>query len=348
VRAALWRGIGSVGLDEVPDPEPGPADLVIDVGACGICGSDVHAFAEGAWISEGSRMGHEFAGTVRAVGAGVVGIGVGDRVAVNPMGPCGGCPQCAAGNTNLCAQPVHGAGGGLADRVLVPRAELGRRVFRLPDGMSLEEGAFLEPLSVAVRAVRAAAPAPDEPVLVTGLGSIGQCALRVLLAHGATDVVGIDVSPPRLAAGAAAGATVLDARDGLDALRAQLRERWGSSTSPYQPGSGNASTVVECSGALPMLELATAVTRAAGTIVLAGLTSRTPPVDVNTVVQKELRLRGSFAYTADDAAEAFRLLAEGRVRVADLVTHRVPLARVAEAFTTQHAVDGSIKVMVVP
>ncbi|WP_214402564.1 zinc-dependent alcohol dehydrogenase [Pseudonocardia lacus] len=346
MRAALWEGIGSVGLAELPDPEPGPADLVIDVGACGICGSDVHAFAEGAWISPGSRMGHEFAGTVRAVGAEVRGIAVGDRVAVNPMGPCGGCAQCAVGNTNLCAAPVHGAGGGLADRVLVPRALLGRRVFRLPDGLSLEEGAFLEPLSVAVRAVRSAAL--DEPILVTGLGSIGQCALRALLAYGATDVVGIDVSPPRLAAGAAAGATVLDARDGVDALKARLLDRWGTSTSPYQLGSGNAGTVVECSGALPMLELATAVTRAAGTIVVAGLTSRTPPLDVNTVVQKELRLRGSFAYTADDAAEAFRLLAEGHVRVDDLVTHRVPLARVAEAFAAQHAVDGSIKVVVIP
>jgi threonine dehydrogenase-like Zn-dependent dehydrogenase len=221
-------------------------------------------------------------------------------------------------------------------------------VFRLPDALSLEEGAFLEPLSVAVRAVRAAAPDLDGPILVTGLGSIGQCVLRVLRAYGATDVVGIDVSPPRLAAGAAAGATVLDARDGVDALHAELHARWGTSTSPYQPGSGNAGTVLECSGALPMLELATAVARAGGTVALTGLTSSTPPVDVNTVVQKELRLRGSFAYTADDAAEAFRLLALGEVRVAELVTHRVPLARVAEAFAAQHAVDGSIKVVVVP
>jgi 2-desacetyl-2-hydroxyethyl bacteriochlorophyllide A dehydrogenase len=348
VRAALWEGVGSIGLHELPDPEPGPADLVIDVGACGICGSDVHAFAEGAWIAAGSRMGHEFAGTVRAVGADVHGIAVGDRVAVNPMGPCGTCARCAAGTTNLCAAPVHGAGGGLADRVLVPRAEPGRRVFRLPDSLSLEEGAFLEPLSVAVRAVRHADPDPAGPILVTGLGSIGQCVLRVLRARGATDVVGVDVSLPRLAAASAAGAAVLDARDGVDALRSRLHARWGTSASPYQPGSGNVGTAIECSGALPMLELATSVVRAAGTVVLAGLTSSTPPVDVNTVVQKELRLRGTFAYTADDAAEAFRLLAEGAVKVGDLVTHRVPLDRVGEAFTAQHAVHGSIKVMVLP
>lgn len=348
MRAALWEGIGSIALHELPDPEPGRDDLVIDVGACGICGSDVHAFAEGAWISAGARMGHEFAGTVRAIGADVDGIAVGDRVAVNPMGPCGTCPQCAAGNTNLCAQPVHGAGGGLADRVLVPRAELGRRVFRLPDTLSLEEGAFLEPLSVAVRAVRHADPDLAGPILVTGLGSIGQCVLRVLHARGATDVVGVDVSLPRLAAASAVGAAVLDARDGVDALRERLHERWGTSNSPYQVGSGNVGTVIECSGAPPMLELATSVVRAAGTVALAGLTSSTPPVDVNTVVQKELRLRGSFAYTAEDAAEAFRLLAQGHVRVGDLITHRVPLERVGEAFTAQHAVHGSIKVMVLP
>lgn len=344
MRATRWQGIGSVALVDEPDPEPGPDAVVLDVEACGICGSDVHAFAEGAWISEGAVMGHEFAGTVSRVGAAVASWTVGDRVAVIPMGPCGTCAQCRAGRANLCAAPGSSARGGLADQVLVPRAD-DAKLHRLPDALSFEEGAFLEPLSVAVRVVRHAAVDPAQPVVVSGLGSIGQCVLRVLLALGCTEVLGIDVSAPRLAAAALTGAPVLDAR--TEDVRAHVLDRWGTSTSPYQAGSGNVAAFVECSGALPMLELATAVTRAAGTVALAGLTSSTPAVDLNTVVQKELRLLGSFAYTADDAAEALRLLATGAVQVAPLVSHRVPLSRVAEAFTTQHAVDGSVKVVVV-
>ncbi|MHA6627233.1 zinc-dependent alcohol dehydrogenase [Pseudonocardia sichuanensis] len=345
MRSAVWQGVGAVGLVEVPHPEPGPRDVVLDVAACGICGSDVHAYAEGAWISHGAPMGHEFAGTVRATGAEVTGLAVGDRVAVNPMGPCRTCPQCAAGRTNLCRDMRSSARGGLSDAVLVPDAVVGERLFRMPESMTFEEGAFLEPLSVAVRAVRHAAPDLSAPLVVAGLGTIGQCVLRVLLAYGATDVLGVDVSPARLAAAAATGAPVLDARDGD--LRDALLERWGTSVSPYQQG-GNVAALFECSGALPVLAAATTVTRAGGTIALAGLTSSTPPVDVNTVVQKELRLLGSFAYTASDAREAFRLLAEGLVEVAPLVSHRVPLARVGEAFATQHAVDGSVKVVVLP
>jgi threonine dehydrogenase-like Zn-dependent dehydrogenase len=346
MRSARWQGIGAIGLAEVPAPDPGPHDVVLDVGACGICGSDVHAFAEGAWITAGAPMGHEFAGTVTRVGTDVRGFGVGDRVAVNPMGPCGTCPQCVAGTTNLCADPRHSAQGGLGDQVLVPRAGSGARLFRMPDTLTFEEGAFLEPLSVAVRLVRTAAPDLAAPLVVAGLGSIGQCVLRVLQAYGASDVLGVDVSPPRLRAAAATGAAVLDARD--EDLRTHVLARWGTSDSPYQPGSGNVRTFFECSGALPVLAAATAVTGAGGVIALAGLTSATPAVDLNTVVQKELRVLGSFAYTAADSTEAFRLLSGGHVRVAPLVSHRVPLSRVAEAFATQHAAEGSMKVVVLP
>ncbi|GAA1386036.1 2,3-butanediol dehydrogenase [Pseudonocardia kongjuensis] len=346
MRATRWHGVGDVRLVDEPAPEPGPGAVVLDVRACGICGSDVHAYAEGAWITAGARMGHEYAGTVASVGEGITTLAPGDRVAVIPMGPCGSCTRCREGSTNLCAGPRSSAGGGLAEQVLVPDAEDGK-LYRLPDPVTFEEGAFLEPLSVAVRAVRqSGATAGGGPVVVAGLGSIGQCVLRVLAAHGVTDVLGIDVSPPRLERAAETGAAVIDARR-TDPV-AHVRERWGTSDSPYQPGSGNVAAFVECSGAGPMLAAATALTRAGGTVVLAGLAGHVPPVDVDTVVQKELRLRGSFAYTADDGAEAFRLLTGGAVDVTSLVSHRVPLSRVGEAFAAQHAVDGSVKVVVVP
>jgi 2-desacetyl-2-hydroxyethyl bacteriochlorophyllide A dehydrogenase len=344
MRSARWKGIRTISLDEVADPVAGPLDVVLDVQACGICGSDVHAYAEGAWIAEGAPMGHEFAGTVSEVGADVADLTVGDRVAVIPMGSCGKCAQCSLGHPNLCADLSGSARGGLSDRVLVPRAELGRQLYRMPDALTFEEGAFLEPLSVATRAIRSAAPDLDAPILVTGLGSIGQCVLRVLQAYGATDVLGVDVSAPRLAAAAATGAAVLDSRS--EDLRQHVLDRWGTTVSPYQQG-GNVGTVFECSGALAVLDALPELTGPAGTISIAGLTSETPRFDLNTVAQKELRLLGSFAYTPPDSAEAFRLLAEGHVQVAPLISHRVPLGRVEEAFATQHAVDGSVKVVVV-
>jgi len=349
VRSTRWQTIGTVGLVEVPAPQAGPYDVVLDVGACGICGSDVHAFAEGAWISTGDPMGHEFSGTVGAVGSEVSAFSVGDRVAVNPMGPCGSCAQCAAGSSNLCARPVHSSFGGLGDQVLVAHAESGARLFRMPDTMSFEEGAFLEPLSVAVRAVRTVDADLAAPIVVAGLGSIGQCVVRVLRAYGAADVLGVDVSPPRLQVAAAAGIDVLDAREGGgDGVVAAVRDRWGTSDSPYQPGSGNVAAFFECSGAQAMISVATAVTRAGGVVALTGLSGSRPRVDLDTVVQKELRLRGTFAYTGDDATEAFRLLASGAVDVAPLVTHRIPLSKVDEAFAAQHATDGSVKVVVLP
>lgn len=346
MRSTRWQAIGSVGLVDTPPPQAGPHDVVLDVGACGICGSDVHAFAEGAWISAGDPMGHEFAGTVSAVGEQVSTFAVGDRVAVNPMGPCGSCAQCAGGSSNLCANPAHSSFGGLGDQVLVAHAESGARLFRLPDAMSFEEGAFLEPLSVAVRAVRSAGPDLAAPVVVAGLGSIGQCVVRVLRAYGASDVLGIDVSTPRLRVAADTGIDVLDARD-HDVVAAVV-DRWGTSDSPYQPGSGNVATFFECSGAQPMITVAIAVTRAGGTVALTGLSGKRPFADLDTVVQKELRLRGTFAYTGDDATEAFRLLVDKQVEVAPLVSHRIPLSRVDEAFATQHATDGSVKVVVLP
>lgn len=230
--------------------------------------------------------------------------------------------------------------------MLVRNAVAGERLFVLPDGMRFEEGAFLEPLSVAVRAVRQVGPEVAGPVVVTGLGTIGQCVLRVLLAYGVPSVLGVDVSGPRLRVAADAGADVFDARTGD--LVEHVLDRWGTTASPYQPGAGAVGTVFECSGAVSMIDAAVRVCRAGAAISLAGLTSSTPQVDVNTVVQKELRLLGSFAYTAADAQEAFALLRDGRVQVLPLISHRVPLAEVASAFEAQHDVAGSIKVVVVP
>jgi 2-desacetyl-2-hydroxyethyl bacteriochlorophyllide A dehydrogenase len=346
VRVATYRDIRSVELDDLDLDPPGPGDLVLDVGVCGICGSDVHSWLEGSWVLPGMPLGHEFAGTVVEVGDQLAGVSVGDRVAVNPLGPCRQCLQCRRGRPNLCAAPGGMAGGGLGDRVLVKDARVGERVFVLPESLPLEEAAFLEPMSVAVRTVRVAAPDLDEPVLITGLGTIGQCVVRVLSALGARTILATDTSPLRRdVAAQVPGVEVFD--PAVSDMAAVLVERFGATVSPYRQATG-LPVVLECSGAGPLLQFAVDVVRAGGTVCVVALTAEPSPFDVNPLVQKEVRLLGSFAYTPADVQEAFALLAEGRTAVGPLITHRVPLDDVNAAFAAQADTATSIKVMVSP
>ena len=343
ILAAQWDAARRITVREMARPRPGPRDVVVDIMACGICGSDVHRYVEGAWATPGMRLGHEFSGMVAEAGKEVSGLQPGDRVAVNPAVPCGWCRAYRHASSNLCETRVM-AQGGFGEQVLVPDAVAGEQLFVMPESMSFEEGAFIEPLAVAVRAVRQLDPVMGEPIGVLGLGTVGQCVLQVLRAYGATDVVAIGVSPPRLAVARRSGAVALSATEDL---REQIISRWGETHSPYQV-AGPLGAVFECSGADPMIDLALEMTRAGGGVSCLGLTRNRPRVDVNAMVQKELRLRGSFAYTGEDAQEAFRLLSTGSVTVSCLVSHRFPLSAVSEAFECQCAANDSVKVIVVP
>jgi len=343
-RVAEWHGIEDVRLVEVATPDPGPNDVLLRIGACGICGSDVHRYSEGAWSIPGTRLGHEYSGTVLAVGAEVDGIRTGDRVAVNPARSCGVCPACADGRTNLCAERASEQGG-FGDQVLLREARRDEQLFVMPPWMSFEEGAFVEPLAVALRAVRLADLEPADPVVVSGLGTIGQCVVRVLAAHGHSEILGVDTSERRREAAAPVTSATLD--PGTTDVFAAVVDRWGSQCSPYQVATG-AAAVIECSGAVLALDAALRLVCPGGVLVLAGLCSTPPAVDVNTLVQKEVRLHGSFAYTVEDAREAFALLREACVDVAPLVSHRIFLSEVDRAFRLQRNVADSLKVMVVP
>lgn len=346
MRIATWQAVRTIEVSETDDPTPGPKDLVIDVAACGICGSDVHSYLEGAWIAKGVPLGHEFSGTVREVGSAVDGISVGDRITLNPALYCGECDRCRDGHANLC-RAMGGAAGGFADRVLVRDARRDVNVFVLPPELSFDAAAFLEPLAVAVRAVRELAPPLDEPILVMGLGSIGQCVVQALTAYGATTIVAVDTSPVRREAALSGGAhVVLDPREGD--LVGHLLDRFGTTSSPYRPDSGAFGAAFECSGAAAVFDQVFRLVRAAGAISLIALTAAPISVDPNAIVQKELRVRGSFAYSNADMAAAFELLATGAVRPEPLISHRFALADIGEAFEVQSRSDLSVKVMVHP
>lgn len=346
MRVTTYDSVRRLSVIERPEPVAGDGDIVIATAQCGICGSDVHSFVEGAWISPGDAMGHEFAGTITQVGRDVVDLAVGDRVAINPLGPCGECERCSEGRMSLCSH-LQGPGGGFSDYVLVPRARRDWTVFVLPEELSFDAAAFLEPMAVATRAVLKLDRPLDQPILVTGLGSIGQCVVQVLVALGASTIVTVDTSRVRREASLRSGAHfTFDPREVN--LVEELIERFGRTSSPYRDTAGNFAAAFECSGAEPVFDQTLTIVRAGGRVALLGLTADPPRVDLNIAVQKEIELYGNFAYTPDDMRAAFDLIASRRVRPDELISHRFALDEVQQAFETQTRSDETLKVMVYP
>lgn len=348
MRAGVFRGNKHIVVEDVPDPQPSPDGVVLRVSACGICGSDLHSYTHGSWIQPGQIMGHEFSGEVVEVGGEVEGIAEGDRVTALPLVACGRCPRCLEGSSHLCetglaASIAYGLPGAFAEYLHVPKAVLGGSVFRLPDEVSSTEAALVEPLSVAVHAVKSTSPKPSDVAVVLGLGSIGQNVAQALKALGAAKVIGIDVAPRRLETAAQLGTDVVVHGRDTDPLEA-VREIVGPGA--YGVGA-RADIVIETSGVPALLNQAVQMVRPGGTVRVVALYDEPVSLDVNAIVQKELDFRGSFGYRGE-FPEAIELIRSGRVRVAPLVTHTFPLERIGEAFEAQMSKDESVKVVVQP
>ena len=348
MRAAVFRAPHRLEVIDLPEPVPGRAGVVVRVAACGICGSDLHTFHEGAFVAPGQVMGHEFAGEVVAVGPETVGIAVGDRLTAQPILSCGRCPRCVEGNGHLCetalaASIAYGLPGAFADFVAIPDAVPGKSVHLLPPDLSLEHAALVEPLAVALHAVSLGAPGAADTAVVLGLGCIGQFVVQALKARGAARVIGVDVSTLRLELAAAGGAdVVVDARveDPLAAIQRLL------GVGAYGLGS-RADLVFECSGVPALLGEAVQMVRQGGKVLVTALYGAPVPLDATAIVQKELDVHGTFAYRGE-FADAIELLRSGRVLAGPLISHRFPLEQVQAAFEAQLDRDHSLKVVVHP
>ena len=342
MKAAVFKGIESIEVEEVPDPEAGPGDLVVEVAACGICGSDLHTYQHGSFVSPGQIMGHEFAGRVIEVGDEVHGLAVGDRVTAVPIVPCGECARCAEGRYNLCAVAwttgiAYGKPGAFAERLTIPTPVEGENVFKLTDEITDEAGATVEPLAVGVHAVKLVEGIEGSTALVLGLGTIGQQVVQVLRAKGARRVIGVDLSQLRLEAAGELGADAVDGSPGIEAALADAL------------GDGEEIDVVfECSGVPALATAAIDAVRGGGTIVVLALYDDPVSFNPTSLVQKELRLQGSIAYTSEDFAEAIELLRSGAARADTLITQREKLDDIQGAFGVQLEKDRSLKVLVTP
>jgi (R,R)-butanediol dehydrogenase / meso-butanediol dehydrogenase / diacetyl reductase len=338
MRAGVFRGVRQVPIEDVPDPSPGPRDIVLEVKACGICGSDLHTYAQGMLAEEGQVMGHEFSGAVVEVGPEVEGIAVGDRVTGLPIQPCGDCRQCLEGRAHLCETWTrrsvgYGIPGAFAERLWIPQAVLGGNVHKLPDELAFEDAALVEPLAVGVHAVGQADPGPGDVALVLGLGTIGLQVAQVLLARGVEQVIGADLSPMRRSVARELGVTAVAGGD----LGAAVPEAAG-----FRP----IDVVFEATGAAQLVQGAFEIVRPAGTVVLIALYEERAELDPTIIVQKEITVRGSAIYTPDEFHEAIELLASGRAKGQPLITHRWPLEALGEAFEAQLEKNSAIKVMI--
>jgi L-iditol 2-dehydrogenase len=330
-RAAVLYAPGDLRVEEREVPTPGPREVLVEIAAVGVCGSDVHYYEHGRIgpfvVREPMILGHESAGRVAALGEGTSKHAVGDRVTLEPGVPCGRCRECRAGRYNLCRDvrffatpPIDGA---FANYVTIHEDF----AFALPDSVSDEAGALMEPLSVGIWACRKAGVSPGDRVLVTGAGPIGLLAQQCALAFGATEVTVTDVSEARLELARRTGATrALQVGEPLDEVDA----------------------LIECSGHPAALAAGIAVLRPAGTAVVVGMgPEEEATVPLSLIQNHEIWLTGTFRY-ANTYPTAIALVADGRVDPEAIVTGRYELADAEAALNAGRQDPANVKAMVMP
>ena len=323
MRAAVYVGDGRVEARSLPVPTIGPGELLVALRSCGLCGSDIYKIVHGT-VPAPAVLGHEVVGTVVAVGTGVHRFAPGSRVVVAHHVPCGTCHYCRHGNISMCRafRSSNLDPGGFAAFIRVPARHVAEVTFPVPDSLGDAEAAFTEPLASCLRAVKRSALEPGEAAVVVGLGSIGLLLTQLLHLRGAR-VVGVDPLPDR---------RHLARRLGAEAALDPTCEDVGAAVRAVSDGRG-ADLVLLAAGSAATLPLALDWVRDGGALCcFAPLAPDAPvPVDLNPLYYRELTLFGSYSPSPADLGEALDLLASGRVRVAELITHRLPLTALGEA-----------------
>jgi L-gulonate 5-dehydrogenase len=319
MRRIVTTGQRRMELRDDVEPQAGPGEAVIDVEMVGLCGSDLHFYlGDYAYVNYPRTQGHEIVGTVRALGAGVTDLAPSQRVAVEPIMPCGACFPCRRGHPNCCTR-MRTIGiqvdGGLCDRIAVPRGNL-HPTGDLPAGIAV----LTEPLSIGAHAVRRAGLAAGDQVVVFGAGPVGVAILVVAAQLGAR-VLMVDPLRSRLELASDLGAEcVLEAHDEAEVDAAIAR--WTSDEGP--------ACAFEAAGSPAVLEQATRVVAASGTIVIVGVSTKPATIPLIAFTRKELNVLGS-RNNLDVFGEAIETVRRHAPGIGALVTHRFPLERASEA-----------------
>jgi 2-desacetyl-2-hydroxyethyl bacteriochlorophyllide A dehydrogenase len=324
-------GADTVTVVEAPVPEPGPGEVLVRVRLAGICGSDTHAL-QGLhpFIDLPYAAGHEVVGTVERVAGDVTRVAPGHRVVLEPYLPCWDCKQCRAGRPNICERLrffgcAHDQGG-MADYYTVDE----RRLHVIPDALTWEQAAMIEPLATPVHAVRLAGGVEGRAVAILGAGTIGLLTMMVARAGGARSIVMTARSAANRDRAAAFGATAVDAADAPAAVRDALGE--------------SADVVFDCVASQPTITQGLDLAGKGGTVVVVGVPAADVSIPLPVLQDSQLRIQGSATYLPEDFASAIALLESGSVDVSGMVTGIHPLGEAAAAFRAA-ASGGQIKVL---
>jgi L-iditol 2-dehydrogenase len=342
MKALLLSQYKHLEIADLPDPIPGQGEVLVSVAACGICGSDVHGY-DG---SSGRRippivMGHEAAGTIAALGAGVSGFAEGDRVTFDSTIFCGACKHCRRGDVNLCDhRQVLGVScaefrraGAFAEFVAVPS----RILYHLPESLSFAEAAMLEAVSVALHGVSLAQISEGSAALVVGAGMIGLLTLQALRAAGCSRIFVADLDKTRLQLAQDVGATAVLSPD-MDLVEQVMQ----------LTGGAGVDIAIEAVGRNETVKASIESVRKGGTVVLVGNISSEVTLPLQKVVTRQIRLQGSCA-SSGEYPRAIELLASGAIQVKPFITAVAPLEEGPRWFERLYAREPNLmKVILAP
>jgi 2-desacetyl-2-hydroxyethyl bacteriochlorophyllide A dehydrogenase len=326
VKAAIWESPGQLTIGTRDDPTPGHGELVVKVGACGVCGTDLH-IADGDFPATPYPLipGHEFAGEIVAVGPSVEGWSEGDRVAVDPSLFCGHCEACRIGRGNLCADwsaigdRVDGA---FAEYVKVPA----ENAYALPDELDFRAGALIEPVSCAVRGMHRLQVQPGESALVVGAGTMGLLLEQLILRAGASRVAVVDTNESKLG----------------------LAERLGADVATSTEDLGAFDVAVDATGAPSAIESAFDALKRGGRLMVFGVAHGDARVSLSPfrIYNDEITVLGSMA-VLHSFGPALELMAAGAIDTESMLTHDFPLDGFADALANVREGRG-VKSQVLP
>lgn len=330
MKALRWHGVKDLRIEQIEEPQALPGKVKIKVEWCGICGSDLHEYTAGPIFIPANEphpitgeqapvvMGHEFSGQVVEVGEGVTRLQKGDRVVVEPIFNCGKCRACRQGKYNLCDKMgflgLAGGGGGFSEYVAADE----HIVHKIPDTVSYEQGALVEPSAVALYAVRQSKLKVGDKAVVFGAGPIGLLVIEALKASGASEIYAVELSAERSAKATELGAQVINPKEVHDVVE-----------EIHRLTDGGADVVFEVTGVPPVLEQALEAVRIGGELMIVSIFEKEAPIKPNKIVIQERSISGIIGYREVFPA-VISLMEKGYFPADKLVTKRIKLDDVIE------------------
>ncbi len=333
MKAVTFQGLHTpLAFEGIADPTPGEGELVVKVGRCGICGSDLHMTEDAAYgCKHGDVLGHEFAGEVVALGKNTTGQKIGDLVSVIPLKSCGHCEHCRKGAVQWCDQ--FGLQGGGYAEFAVTRPN---QCVTLPSDLSLADGAIIEPLAVALHGINLSGLKAGDKVLVLGAGPIGLAVAFWAKRQGASRVAVQDIADfqQQRALDMGADIFVVDPEDPVGSAEQGL--------------GGKADIVFECVGIPGLINQAVSQVRPDGTILLLGLCTKPDPINSFAMLSKQVRLITSAFFTTPEYEASLAALESGAVELRLLVTDTIDLAHTPDVFESLKHRTRQCKVLIAP